>query len=137
MQRLLVLVVLFAVSCGNQVSSEDLKYLNGYWEIENVEFTNGNKKEYPMNTVVDYIEIKKLKGFRKKVVPRFDGTFETSDDAETFIIQEENGLYYLKYKNPLSEWEERLVSLTEDTFTLKNPDGITYHFRRFEPIKLD
>lgn len=137
MRRFLFLFVVSIVSCSGRVSLEDLHHLNGYWEIEEVEFSNGNTKEYPMNTVVDYIELKDGKGFRKKMVPRFDGTFETSDDAEPFTIVEENGMFFMRYENPLSEWQERLLSLSEDSFSVENPEGITYYFKRFEPIKLD
>lgn len=137
MYRLLFLLMLLGVSCTDRIALEDLHYLNGYWEIQEVEFPNGNKKEYPMNTVVDYIELNENNGFRKKMVPRFDGTFETSDDAEPFNIVEENGVFYLRYENPLSEWQERLLSLSGDSFSVENPEGILYRFKRFEPIKLD
>lgn len=137
MRRFLFLFAVSMVSCSGRVSYEDLHHLNGYWEIEEVEFSNGSTKEYPMNTVVDYIELKDGKGFRKKMAPRFDGTFETSDDAEPFSIVEENGLFFMRYENPLSEWQERLLSLSGDSFSVENPEGITYYFKRFEPIKLD
>lgn len=137
MKRILVLVSIFFVSCSDKISSEDLHFLNGYWEIEKVEFLDGKKKEYPMNTVIDYFEIKNLQGFRKKMVPRFDGTFETSDDAEPFIIKLEKGSFYVFYKNPLSEWQERLLSLSENSFSVENLEGTTYYFKRFEPLKID
>ncbi|ASV28906.1 hypothetical protein [Maribacter cobaltidurans] len=136
MHRILVLVLLTIVSCARRVSSEDFNHLNGYWEIEEVQFPNGNKKDYPVNTVVDYIKLENLEGFRKKMVPRFDGTFETSDDAEPFSIIEKNGVFYMRYQNPLSEWEETLLSLSKDKFSVKNPEGIIYHFKRFEPLNI-
>ena len=135
MNRVLVLIMFVTVSCTGRVSIEDLNHLNGYWEIEEVQLPNGNKKDYPMNTVVDFIQLKNLEGFRKKMVPRFDGTFETSDDAEPFSIIEKSGVFYMRYQNPLSEWEETLLSLSEDGFSVKNPEGIIYHFKRFEPLK--
>ena len=136
MHRILVFIMLANVSCTGRVSPEDLGHLNGYWEIEEVQFPDGNKKDYPMNTIVDYIQLENLEGFRKKMVPRFDGTFETSDDAEPFSIIEKNGVFYMRYQNPLSEWEETLLSLSEDKFSVKNQEGITYHFKRFEPLKI-
>lgn len=137
MKRLVILWVLFTISCSEDITSEELNYLNGYWEIEEVELPNGIKKEYPMNTVVDYIEIEDSTGFRKKMVPRFDGNFETSDDAETFKILKEEDNYSLTYKNPLSERKETLVSLSKNRFSVKNPEGIIYRFKRFEPIKVE
>ena len=137
MPKFLFLLMLLIVSCSGKIASDKLHYLNGYWEIETVEFPDGTTKEYPMNTVVDYIEIQENTGFRKKLVPRFDGTFETSDDAESFSIIEDSDNFYMRYKNPLSEWQETVLSLSEDSFSVENPEGITYRFKRFEPIKPD
>ena len=78
------------MSCSHNISKEKLDLLNGYWEIQEVEFPNGEKKEYQMSAVVDYIQLDNLQGYRKKVVPKFDGSFETSDDAEAFKIIERN-----------------------------------------------
>ena len=37
---------------------DDLKNLNGYWEIEKVTFPNGETKDYSVSTTIDYIELK-------------------------------------------------------------------------------
>ena len=133
-------VVLFAfctllISCGS-VTEEKLNLLNGYWEIQEVEFPNGGKKEYKINSNVDYIKVDNLKGYRKKVNPRFDGSFETSDDAEFFTIIAENDNYSIKYENDLSSWEETLVSLSDDSFAIKNAEGTIYKYKRFKPINI-
>lgn len=70
------------MGCTPKIVEEDLKNLNGYWEIEKVTFPNGETKDYSVSTTIDYIELKDGGGFRKKVQPRFNGTFETSNDAE-------------------------------------------------------
>ena len=137
MKRFLVLTLLIAASCSEKITEANLELLNGYWEIEEVEFPNGEKKEYQMSSVVDYIQCDNLQGFRKKVVPKFDGSFETSDDAENFVVEKRNEKFFIKYENPLSEREESLISLSSDNFSVKNQDGLIYHFKRFEPIKLD
>ncbi|MDC6389843.1 hypothetical protein PP182_14180 [Maribacter sp. PR1] len=137
MKRFLLLTLLIGMSCSHNISKEKLDLLNGYWEIQEVEFPNGEKKEYQMSAVVDYIQLDNLQGYKKKVVPKFDGSFETSDDAEAFKIIERNEKFLIKYENPLSEWEESLISLSSDNFSVKNPDGLIYHFKRFEPLKLD
>lgn len=133
-------VVLFAfctllISCGS-VTEEKLSLLNGYWEIQEVEFPNGGKKEYKINSNVDYIKLDNLKGYRKKVNPRFDGSFETSDDAEFFTIIANNNSYSIKYENDLSSWEETLVSLSDDSFAIKNAEGTIYKYKRFKPINI-
>ena len=135
--RSLILLLCFTVliSC-NSVSNAKLTLLNGYWEIDRVEFPNGGEKQYKMSQNIDYIQLKNLKGFRKKVNPKFDGSYETSDDAELFEIQINDGLYTIMYKNDLSEWQETLTAISKDNFSAQNADGIQYHYKRFEPINL-
>ena len=128
-------VLIFLVACQKKVSEEELSLLNGYWEIEKVTMANGQTKEYSVNTAVDYIEIKELSGFRKKVYPKFDGTFDTSNDAEKFSIVQKEGRFEIHYKTKLSEWIEILESLSNDSFTVTNAENITYNYKRFEPVK--
>lgn len=136
MNRLLLFLCFgFLVSCTS-VTENKLKLLNGYWEIERVVFPNGGEKEYKMSTTIDFIQLKGLKGFRKKVKPRFDGNYETSDDAEPFEIFVREETYILSYKNELSKWQETLTALTEDKFSIQNEDGIQYHYKRFKPMSI-
>ena len=121
------------ISCSS-VTEDKLSLLNGYWEIQEVEFPNGGKKKYKISNNVDYIELDNLKGFRKKVNPKFDGSFETSDDAEFFSIVVDNGVYIMRYKNDLSSWEESFVSLSDENFSIKNAEGTIYTYKRFEPL---
>lgn len=132
-----VVLLLLLIGCSNNVKKENLKNLNGYWEIEQVAFPDGGAKEYRVNTTVDYIELKAQKGYRKKLQPRFDGTYRTSDDAETFEIVEEEGNLIFRYKTELSEWSEQLVDLGDDTFSVVNQDGKRYDYKRFESISVE
>lgn len=131
----LLCLLAFLMSC-NSVSENKLSLLNGYWEIDSVEFPNGGKKEYKMNSTVDYIKLEGLKGYRKKVTPRFDGNFETSDDAEPFQIEIKEASYTLVYVNDLSEWSETLIAISDDSFTIKNADDVLYQYKRFVPISI-
>lgn len=132
---LFVFSCLLLFSC-NTVTKDKLTLLNGYWEISEVKFPDGNTKEYKINSNVDYFQLEGLKGFRKKVNPKFDGSFETSDDAEPFTILEENDGFIIRYKNNLSSWQEVIVSLSNENFSLKNEEGTMYHYKRFEPINI-
>lgn len=123
------------LSCAS-VTEDKLDLLNGYWEIERVVFPNGGVKEYKMNATIDFIKLEGLKGFKKKMMPRFDGNYETSDDAEPFKILIDEETYILSYKNDLSEWKETLKSLTENKFFIQNEEGIEYHYKRFEPVSI-
>ncbi|CAZ97834.1 hypothetical protein Q4603_02480 [Zobellia galactanivorans] len=137
MKRFFLIGCIFLfLGCSSRVSVDDLGKLNGYWEITRVTFADGNTKEYKVNTSVDYIKIEDRKGFRKKVHPKLNGTFETSDDAESFtVVEEEKGLS-IQYKTELSEWSELLTELDDDAFSVVNPEGIRYDYKRFEPISI-
>ncbi|HDZ14924.1 MAG TPA: hypothetical protein ENH60_08520 [Pricia sp.] len=137
MYRLLVLVcILICSGCSGTVSTDDLAKLNGYWEIERVVFPDGNTKDYNINTTVDYIEWDGSDGFRKKMSPKFDGTYETSDDAEAFTIIEKDGLFTINYKTELSKWSEKLLAIDDESFSVVNEAGLQYDYQRFEPISI-
>lgn len=137
MKRLLLFFTLLFISCGTKIEQEQLHLLNGYWEIKEVTFKDGTKKEYSVNTTVDYISLDSLKGFRKKMSPKFNGTFETSNDAEPILIRVANDSVVMNYTTELNTWEEVLISLSEKSFSVKNDQGITYTYERFEPININ
>ena len=132
-----LLLLILLTGCGETVTKDSLKLLNGYWEITEVTLANKQQKIYKINPTVDYIEVSNLKGFKKKVHPKLDGTFNASDDAEPFTIIEKEGLFIFTYKNDFSEWEEELTSLDKDTFTVVNQEDITYTYKRYEPINIE
>lgn len=124
------------LACSSGISKEDLNKLDGYWEITQVTFPDGNIKEYKVNTSIDYISIDGDEGYRKKMQPRLDGTYETSDDAEAFVIVGKENDFSINYKTELSEWSEKLVKLDDTTFSVLNEEGIRYDYKRFEPISI-
>lgn len=140
MKRLLsVLLVLLFWSCSDSsVNKNHLHYLNGYWEISEVEFPNGSIKEYGLNPSIDFIELKDNTGFRKKLKPNLNGTYDTSNhDVEMLTVKPgANEEVLLIYENEFSNWEEKLVQLDSLTFSVVNQEGVTYRYKRFEPIKI-
>lgn len=125
------------VGCAKSISKENLPKLNGYWEIEKVVFPDGSTKDYSINPVVDYVQVEGFLGFRKKVQPKFDGTYDTSNDAEPFSIVEIEERFYMLYDNDLSKWREQILALEDDYFSVVNQDGLQYDYRRFEPISAE
>lgn len=136
LKKFIFLSLFFFVSCGPTIDKEQLALLNGYWEIKEVTFSDGTKKEYRINSTVDYIKLDSLQGFRKKVSPKFNGTFETSNDAEPLQIRIVKDFIFIEYKTPLTSWKETLLSLSENDFSVKNDQGIIYSYKRFEPINI-
>jgi hypothetical protein len=138
MKSLIPLVSLFIlIGCENSVSLENIDQLNGYWEIVEVEFNDGQVKKYTVNPSIDYIEVKGMRGFKKKVHPKFDGSYDTSNDAENFTLlkKEDNIIFF--YENSLAQWEEQLVKLEKNAFSITNQDNITYTYKRYEPINIE
>ncbi|SIQ80558.1 lipocalin family protein [Maribacter ulvicola] len=136
MKKLLIICSLVLISCNSKIDKNQLHLLNGYWEIKEVTFKDGAKKEYSINSTIDYIQLDSLKGFRKKVDPKFNGTFETSNDAEPFVIRISNDSVYMSYSNNANIWEEVLTQLSKESFSVKNNQGTTYHYNKFEPINI-
>lgn len=135
--RIAFLGVLFLVlGCAEKITRERLQLLTGYWEITKVTFPNGEEKNYTVNPTVDYFYWDGTKGYRKKVYPKFDGSYDTSNDAEPYVIIEKEDGFVLSYDNSLSTWTERLVKLTDDSITLKNKDELLYTYTRYEPIEI-
>lgn len=138
MRTLIVSLVFIVLSaCKQKTTWDQIPNLNGYWEIEKVTFPDGSEKEYSVNTTIDYIEVQGKHGVRKKVQPQFTGTYETSNDAESFTLIEKEGGIGMYYKNELSEWQENITSLDQNSFSVTNMEQITYHYKRFAPIEIE
>lgn len=132
-----IIVVLLLMGCKPGVDPESLPLLNGYWEIEKVVFPDGSIKTYEINASIDFIEIKDREGFRKKMQPQFDGTFNTSNDAERFTISSGGNALIIRYSNAEITWEETLVTLSEDQFEVLSETGVTYRYKRYKPLELN
>lgn len=138
MRGLYIIGFLFIlVGCKKTVSAEDLNLLNGYWEIEKVVFRDGQTKEYKVNTYIDFIKIEDFKGFKKKVQPKFDGSYSTSNDVKAFTIVENKGVFQFSYETELSTWKESIIIISSDNFSVTNAEGIQYNYKRFQPIKVE
>ncbi len=124
------------MGCSSKPTVEDLPLLNGYWEIKRVTFPNGQLKEYSISTTVDYFELKGREGYKKKMNPKLNGTYDTSNDAEFFTVKEKEGRFFLHYQNTLSDWKEELLQLEKDAYQIKNQEGISYFYERYQAINI-
>ncbi|WP_298224744.1 lipocalin family protein [Flavobacterium sp.] len=129
-------IAVLTFSCQSKVASSDIPKINGYWEIEKVVFPDGNKKEYSINEVYDYFEIKNNKGIRKKVMPQLDGTFIVNDTFENVEIKETDGKYSIHYSTAFAKWQEEIVSLSDQELVILNPSKKEYHYKRATPINI-
>lgn len=121
-------------SCGGNPTAEDLTHLSGYWEIESVVFPNGETKEYPINTVIDYYSWDGTKGFLKKVQPEFSGRFLTNDDAIQLEIINREEMLVMLFSGENDTWEEELLALSSERMETRHQNGLTYRYKRFVPL---
>ncbi|WP_224484483.1 lipocalin family protein [Robertkochia aurantiaca] len=135
-KKLALLMVVCATACSKppEVTPEKL---SGYWEISEVKLPDGETKEYRGSTTVDYFELHAdSTGFRKKMQPRLDGTFVTSDDTENFTLLSNEGVPELHFTHRLATHQEEIMELEMNRLVLRNDEDLTYIYKRFEPIDL-
>jgi len=132
---ILFLAFLF-VACQQKIKPEDISKINGYWEVEKVVFDSINDKEYGMNEVYDYFEIKNNKGIRKKVMPQLDGTFLVNDTYENVTVRFADDKVFLDYSTPYMKWSEELIAVSAEELVLLNKEKTEYHYKKATPINL-
>lgn len=134
-----ILLILTLIGCEKprEYSVSDFQNLNGYWEITEVIYPNGEKKKYTISTTVDFIKIDSLIGYRKKVQPKLDGTFTASEDQINFrILKKSDKGYFFTYENGIDSWQEGVNFLGVDYFSVKTIDGLVYCYDRYKPIDI-
>lgn len=131
----LVLLTSVLISCTSKPKKEDIAKLNGYWEIEKVEFPDGNKKEYKINEFIDLISIKSNVGIRQKVAPQLDGSFLKGNLQDKIRVVDSADCYYLKTNSNFTKWEEKLLSVSDESFILENEAKIIYYYKKFIPYE--
>lgn len=139
---LILLVLMLVTSCKKAITAADISKINGYWEIEKVILANGEKKEYKVNTTIDYFELRqaqldnKMVGFRQKVMPQLDGTYSTNNLKETISISNEGNDYYINYSTNFGKWKEEILELQDSILVLKNDANLEYHYKKQIPFSL-
>lgn len=134
---LVIAIALFCIGCTDtKIDKDQLPMLNGYWEIKEVTFPDGNKKEYGMNPTIDFIHLEDQKGYRKKMKPKFDGNYQTTNAVENFVLVQNTEHFLFSYENSLNRWEETLETLDSLSFSVRNEEGVLYTYSRFTPISI-
>lgn len=133
---LILLVLMMATSCKKPITETTISKINGYWEIEKVILADGSKKEYKVNSTIDYFELKDKKGFRQKVMPQLDGTYTTNYIKEIISVSNEDGDFYINYTTNFGNWKEEILELEDSILVLKNKDNLEYHYKKQIPFSL-
>ncbi len=128
-----VIIALFGLIFYSCNETKNLQYINGYWEINSVMIEGKEIKNYPFSGTVDYFIIdEKNKGFRKKVKPKIDGSFEINMHEINFEIEMKKNEIYLVYGKG-KNFVESVIKLDSTKMILKNMDGYVYEYKRFLP----
>lgn len=139
----LLIISVVLISCHSNVKKEDIKKLDGYWEIKEVGLKNGEKKEYKINETIDYFELQQaqsdstIAGFRQKVMPQFDGKFKTNGTKEDIKIIEVNNSFFVEYQTTYGKWKEEIITIEDSTLVLKNKDNLEYTYKKFKPFSFN
>ena len=128
-----VIISLFGLIFYSCNEKKNLQYMNGYWEINSVMIEGKEIKNYPFSGTIDYFILdEKNKGFRKKVKPKIDGSFEITMHEIKFEIEMKKNDIYLVYGKG-KNFVESVVKLDSTKMILKNMDGFVYEYKRFLP----
>ena len=129
MKRLIILFF-FVISCNKQIN---IDLINGYWEIVSVSKNNEFIKEYPFSNAVDFFIIDSLNnGYRKKIKPKINGSFEITLHEIPISIKNSNNFYEIKYYSTGNQYTETISKLDQNRLVIKNSEGIIFSYKRFE-----
>lgn len=120
------------VSCSQKADLSQIGFINGYWQISKVTDLDGNKKEYPINEVYDFFEIKNNSGFHKKVTWQPDGTFLVNDLQENVKITIVNEEVMLDFSSKYGKHSENLESVSKDEMVLVSKDQIRFIYKKVD-----
>ncbi|MVO10936.1 hypothetical protein GOQ30_17325 [Flavobacterium sp. TP390] len=137
MKKILFFALFFILtSCSKKISSSDLNFLNGFWEIEKVVKEGETVKEYKINESVERFDFHDDKGTRNKVIMLYNGNFVLNNVVQEFSIEEKEGTFYLLNHTEFSDWKEEIERLDENELVIKNEEGIQYFFKKRTDINL-
>ena len=129
MKRLIILFF-FTLSCDSHIN---IDFINGYWEIVSVSKNNEFVKEYPFSNAVDFFIIDSLNnGYRKKIKPKINGSFEITLHEIPISIKTNNKSHEIKYYSAGNQYVETIYRLDQNRLVIKNSEGIIFSYKRFE-----
>ena len=121
-------------SCKTDVSTY-IPFIEGYWEIVSVSKDQKKVKEFKMSGSIDYFKVNSdVSGYRKKVTPRFDGTFEMSQHESKFTISIRDNRLWIDYTNNEVTYSEEIIRANSTHLIISNSDGFIYTYKPYEPL---
>ena len=136
MKKIILLLLLAIISCNKEIDSKNLENLNGYWEIEKATDVDGNTKDYKINETIDYFFVKNNVGFRKKVMPQFDGKYLTNNLQEGIKVINNDDSFFIEYQTDFSSWKDEIIEISLDKLVLRNDQKTTYYYKKHIPFSI-
>ena len=128
---LFLLVTIF--SCSSKPDpAESIKFMNGFWEINEAILPDGTVTAYGSNITVDFIEVDGQEAIRKKVVPVPGGGFTATTSEESFIIAVEEDSLRLYHSTPFDSWKETVIKLDANEFRVRGKNNRIFIYTRYE-----
>lgn len=127
-----ILVGIISFSCRQKAEMKDIDLLNGYWQIEKVKKSDGEKKEYPVNEEYEYFELVDNVGFHKKVNWQPLGKYVVDAMQEKVEASHNDGEVILKFSSKFGKRTEKIVSLTKDELVLSTADDSEFYYKKVE-----
>ena len=124
----LFLYIMLLQSCISE-KFPDINHLKGYWEIDFITEQDEIFKLKSNASLLDHYSISKKKGELNKVSSAIGFTFETSSDANSFIIMQKKQYYFLKFKTPWDEWSKKISYLDSHKLILESGKR-SFHYKR-------
>ena len=138
MKQLITLSLIFLLnSCKSDVSTY-IPFVEGYWEIVSVAKNQKKIKDYKMSGSIDFFKVNSdLSGYRKKLTPKFDGTFEMSQHKTEFILNMKDNHLWVNYTNNDVVYSEEIIRANNSSLILSNSDGFVYTYKPYEPLTFE
>ena len=57
--------------------------------------------------------------------------------SKSLVFKKKEDSYYIINKTDFSEWEEEIISLSNDKLVVKNKEGMEYYYKKRNDIKLE
>ena len=121
------LIFFLILSCNNQKII--LNELQGYWEIDFIK--KNNEKFTPKTSILqyDHYTVDNYKGIMNKVELKIDGTYFTSKDNSSFILDKINDYYFINFRTKWDKWNRKIKYLDNKKMILEN-NNVEYHYKR-------
>ena len=122
-------LLFFCILSCQKDAQINIEQLKGYWEIDFINQQGETFNPTSITPLYDYYAIENQSGFYKKVAPAILGSFQTSEDATLFKIEQNDTGSFLRFKTPWDEWEKKIIQLDSQKLILKH-EKRTFHYKR-------